>query len=128
MAKRAKTFREEVTNTHDQLIRWKIAGLQARPVGITRANLHVGRSSWRDGWHIYSPWGRTDPDGHWQHNGSKHIARPSGINGMAGDKAALEIAITWANHYCGMEFEWVRNRMGEYVPKELNDMFPLRKI
>lgn len=127
----------DVINTHDQLIRWKEAGMHKRPVAIMVYHASFGRSNHRDGWCVYSPWAKTsDTVEPWYHHGDKHFNRflvkaadlPDALTrrqiGPARDKAALVLAMQWADHKYG-PFDWVRNRMGDYVPAELNKAFPL---
>lgn len=129
-AKPKKQIIEEVVNTHDQLIRWKEAGLAARPVAVCKSYISGGRGpAILYGWEIYSPWEQTDSEVHWQHYGRKQFPNSMyyrEVDRFTARKLALAAALGWANAKYG-PFDWVRNRMGDYVPKELNDYFPLRK-
>ena len=115
-----------IHNTHEQLLRWRQAGLEKRPVAIIRAWTH-GKNPTRDGWYIYSPWYNTDPEAHWLDNGKKHFGmfRATGNTKRERTADALRQAITWANVYGS--FNFIKNRQGDYVPKEINDMFPIQK-
>lgn len=122
---------EEVTNTWEQLIRWKKAGLNTRPVAIGPAHSPSSRGpGLRNGWFVWSPWELTDPSGPWYYYNKMHFADCQYFGGditrSEARKAALDAAKKWADEKYG-PFNWVRNRMGEYVPKELNDLFPIRR-
>ena len=119
----------KVINTYDQLQMWKAARLTKRPVAICRAHTIGSRTQYRrDGWCVYSPWEATDPNAHWTRNGQKHFGRDpyTEPDWRSGESAALVRAMNWADEKYG-PFNWVRNRMGDYVPAELNLEFPLRK-
>lgn len=126
MARKSQII-QEVHNTHEQLIAWKRAGLEKRPVAIGPGYI-PGRRSTRSGWNVYSPWEQTDPGAPWYHRGQKHFSDwdGTGTNTREKRKSALIMAMQWANEKYG-PFVWQRNRMGEYVPAPLNDKFPIQK-
>ena len=127
MTKKSQVI-EEVINTHDQLLRWKQTDLKFRPVAITVSHSFGTRSPSINGWKVYSPWVKTDPDAHWSDNGCKFFGyfEQGGSNKKESMKSALLEAMAWASERYG-PFEWERNRMGAYVPVPLNSKFPIRK-
>jgi len=74
------------------------------------------RSVKANGCKIWSPFFKTDKDAHFLDYGAKYIA--------GNKKESLPLAIKWAIEQYG-ELNFVRNRMGDYVPKIVNDKFPL---
>lgn len=62
----------------------------------------------------------TDKTAHWQDRGSKFFAGAS----REAKQQALELAFEWIHATYGMR-EFVRNRMGDFVEREVNEQFPL---
>lgn len=66
----------------------------------------------------------TDPNTEWFNNGRKtfHVFTKT-------KKEHLEDAIKWVveNFPEYRDTPWVRNRLGDYVPKEINKKFPIRR-
>lgn len=109
----------EVINTYDQLVRAG-GGVAILPSYTgTRTQYFYGWAIWRIG-----PNGKTivtDPKAHWQEKGKKVFS--AGLDKMA----ALETAKTWIKEQGWYDGKWARNRMRDYVPKDVNKRFPLRK-
>ena len=64
----------------------------------------------------------TDPKAHWADYGKKFFSS----SGWGERKLVLETAIKWANETFGPR-DFVRNRMGDYVEREVNEKFPIPK-
>ena len=118
-----------MTTTYDQLTQWQNTELKKRPVAIVR---FYGKSRSKvlqfQGWEVFSPNSPTDKDAHPFHYGCKYFSiydvrdKPRSI----ARKIALQTAITWSNENYG-PFTWAKNALGDYVPKEINDKFPIQK-
>lgn len=100
-------------------------------VAILTHHSSFGRGSWRDGWSIahYKDGAKfiTDAKAHWADYGAKVFTRHD-HNGTWRDKdaAALKAAMEWCDHRYGKR-DYVRNRLGDYVEREVNRMFPIDK-
>ena len=119
---------DETINTHDQLRR---AG-----GGVAIMPSYVGvRTQYFYGWAVYrvGPDGKaipTDPNAHWTNHGKKVFSKLSQQNGLTPaqrSSGALEAAKQWVAEQGWYNGEWARNRMRDYVPREINKRFPLRK-
>lgn len=117
----------EAVNTHEQL---KLAG---GGVAITVAK-GGARSDFVSGWHVYRVGADgqkipTYPDGPWYHHGLKWfcVQRGNGRSFHEGLRLALEEAKKWVAEQGWYDGEWVGNRQRNYVPKEINKRFPIRK-
>lgn len=109
------------TNTHDQL---RLAG---GGVAII-ASYSQGRDSAFNGWSVY----RVGADGKqidtagkdapWYHCGKKYFPAQ-----RAGRMDSLESAKAYVRAKGWYDGPWVRNRMYDYVPKAINEQFPLPK-
>ncbi|MDE2104934.1 MAG: hypothetical protein KGL39_47290 [Patescibacteria group bacterium] len=64
----------------------------------------------------------TDKDAHW----SDHYRKSFTVYSRKDKESVLQAAIAWANETYGPR-EFVRNRMGDYVEKEVNEKYPLPK-
>lgn len=124
MSKRAKTFEREVVNTWEQL--------------------HAARTGTALCWHSKAPravignyWSimrvvdgrkiQTDPKGAWYYHGDKAFSGFGNKNpDLSRRLAGLEESKDFALETYGDAGPWVRNRMGDYVPKDINDKFPVR--
>jgi hypothetical protein len=85
------------------------------------SGMHGARWSvtrWKDGVDI-----KTDPDSAWYHYGHKTF---SAYPVREKKESQLQAAIKWVCETYGPR-EFVRNRMGDYLEKEVNDKFPLPK-
>lgn len=111
----------KIINTYDQ----NVAAGGDRVV-IYRQTQDVGRgsrcASWQVGHFVEGKPKVTDPDAHWQDRGHKTFL----ILGIADRKPKFEEAVAWATLKYGPR-EFVRNRHGNFVEKEVNDKFPLPK-
>ncbi len=117
---------QETVNTHDQLVKWN-REFGEKFVAIS-PRYTPGRTPSRNGWAVWSPWKTLDPDAAWYDYG--HMC----FNGFAlgssrkeGSALALIAAQTWAQSLSETKVIWVRNRMGDYIPEQVNKAFPLRK-
>ena len=66
----------------------------------------------------------TDPKAHWTDHGSKFFILFGPGRHHEVKKAVLVEAIAWANKHYGKR-EFVRNRMGDYVEREVNEAYPI---
>lgn len=114
----------EVINTHEQLVR------SGGGVAIT---LHYSgaRREYVYGWSVYrvNADGKqvvTDPNAHWSDYGKK-VFRGEGSSFHGRQRNALESAKRWVAEQGWYEGEWKRNRMRDYVPKEADQRFPIKK-
>jgi hypothetical protein len=112
---------KEVINTHDQLV--------AAGGGIAITTCYTpGRRRRKCGYAIYrlNEKGQkmiTDPDAAWYDNKMKTF------NWAGNEKAnVLAEAQAWVASVFSYTGQWVRNRHGDYVLKEINKRFPLRKL
>jgi hypothetical protein len=116
----------EAVNTHDQL---RSAG-----GGVAIMPSYVGtRTQSFCGWAIYRVNGNgqqvvTDAKAHWQDYGKKVFSTLM-VKGTPAERSrtTLEMAKKWVAEQGWYDGEWARNRMRDYVPKEINKKFPLRK-
>lgn len=76
------------------------------------------RSVKSNGCAVWSPFFQTDKNAHWSDYGNKFF--------IGNKKESLPLAMEWAIGTYG-ELNFVRNRMGDYVPKIVNDKFPIPK-
>lgn len=67
---------------------------------------------------VVSPFFKTDSTAHWSDYGAKSFF------GLM--RKSLSAAKAWASEQYGIT-EWSRNRIGQYVPKIVNDRFPLEE-
>ena len=110
----------EIINTHDQLCAFggdRIAILFSAQIS-GRACRSANYSVYRvvDGKELI-----TDPKAHWRDYGHKAF---DVCGGRETKPAVLAEAIAWANAKYG-EREFVRNRVGDYVEREVNERFPI---
>lgn len=117
----------EVVNTHDQL---KRAG-----GGVAIMPSYLGaRERFFYGWAVYRINERgkqivTDPEAHWANYGQK-VFRAMGQKGdtrAERSRNALAAAKKWVAEQGWYDGEWMRNRTRDYVPKEINKRFPIRR-
>lgn len=70
----------------------------------------------------------TDPKAAWYDYGRKFFMCPIGMGAREGKPIALKQAIAWAaKTYRLQEFEFVRNRQGSYVERQVNEKYPIPK-
>lgn len=119
---------DEAINTHDQLR--KAGG------GVAILPSYVGaRTQYFYGWSVYRVGADgkeipTDPNTHWTNYGRKVFSKLPQQNGLTPaerSRGALEAAKRWVAEQGWYDGEWTRNRMRDYVPKEINKRFPLQK-
>ena len=119
----------QIINTYDQCVAAggdRIA-IHYTPNGDSRSMIYAHWSvhRYQDGKRV-----ATDPKAHWQDYGAKTFSLFSyggiGRNGAKRKAHALAVAIEWANENYGKR-EFVRNRMGDYVEREVNERFPIRR-
>lgn len=118
-----------IINTYDQLKAAAAAGMDKRRL-VMIAYHAPDRSNSRDvstyQWSVSSPFFSADPNSHWSDYGSKVFLLLSNEIAHQEHKAsALAKAMKWAERYNVKE--WAKNRSGCYVPKEVNDNFPIRR-
>lgn len=118
----------EIINTYDQL--------RAAGGGVAIVPSYSGtRTQYFYGWGILrvNDKGKqviTDPAAHWTDNGKKVFSASFGTEGdtrAERSRNALAQAKQWVAEQGWYNGEWTRNRMRDYVPKEINKRFPLRK-
>jgi len=123
----AKTSQvQRVVNTHDQLI--------AMGGGVAIVVSHGGaRTDYVDGFLVYRVVGGravvTDPDTAWYHHGRKWFSNSAYRNEghhKAQAKAALD-AQRWVREQGWYDGPWVRNGQRDWVPDEVNRLFPIRR-
>lgn len=124
------TDENQILNTWDQLKRAAASGFERQKL-VAISYHHPDHSNSRDvstyKWSVWSPFFKTDPDASWYDNDSKTFGLPlNGTKHHERKATALTAAMNWANEKYG-PYNWVRNQQGDYVPKEVNDRFPLRK-
>lgn len=119
----------EVTNTWEQIAR------SGGGVAICYTSMN-GRGLTRQDWTILriDAKGRevvTDPTAAWWLDGKKAFtlfeARTNGSTTLEDKAAALAKALAWIKEQYGIDEPYVRNRMGDMIPKRVNNAFPLRK-
>lgn len=117
----------EIINTYDQL--------RAAGGGVAIIPNYTGtRTQYFHGWAIYRVNGQgkqviTDPDAHWSDYG-KRVFSTLGQNGATPaerSRQALTAAKQWVAEQGLYNGEWQRNRARDYVPKEINQQFPIRR-
>lgn len=115
-----------IINTHDQL--------KANGGGVAIVPTYTGvRTIHPYGWGIYRV-GKdgkaipTDPNAHWTEYGKK-VFPHNRHNGTPAEqkRASLEAAKAWITEQGWHDGEWTRNQARDYVPKEVNDNFPIAK-
>lgn len=119
-----------IINTHDQLkaavaagwaMRMAISICYSAPDRSNRLDVSVSK------WSVYSPFFQTEPVGPWYDYGRKTFALSvDGDTHKERKDAALKLAMRWATERWLIN-EWVKNRDGCYVPKDINDNFPIEK-
>lgn len=117
----------EIINTYDQLCR---AG-----GGVAIMPSYTGsRTQYFYGWAVYrvNEHGKqivTDPKAHWSDCGKKVFSASSqqGDTPAERSRAAREAAKQWIAEQGWYNGEWQRNRAQDYVPKDINQRFPIRK-
>lgn len=119
--------KREIVNTHDQL-RAAGGGVAIMPAYIG------GRTQYFCGWSIYrvNVEGKqlvTDPKAHWQQYGKKTFSTMGATGDTPAERSrnALALAKRWIAEQGWYDGEWMRNRMRDYVPKEINKQFPLTR-
>lgn len=120
----------EIINTYNQLKKAVASGFGKRQA-VAVSYSAPDRSNSRDvsvpKWSVWSPFFQTDPNAPWYDYGHKTFSL--GVNGDSHKQrkdTALSNATAWAAEQYGVT-QWAKNRQGDYVPKEINDNFPIRK-
>jgi len=114
----------EPGNTYDQLRHAGGGVAISLNYGGTRQYYVYGYEVWRIG-----PKGEkivTDPDASWFNYGKK-VFRGEGDNFHARQRDALAKAQAWVAEQGWYNGPWVRNRLRDYVPEEINKRFPIKK-
>lgn len=109
-----------IINTWDQLNEAARAGTlpKEKCVAVSYSRRAEGRLGYADCNKslVWSPFFEVDPKAHWGDQGRK---------AFVGDRAvSLEPAKAWAAERFGVK-EWARNRLGDYVPAEVNRRHPI---
>lgn len=109
-------------NTYDQLKAAVEAGIitQKQAISISYA-AYSGRGSSGSRWQVWSPYFKTDPEGHWTDYGKKSF--PVYKNNR---KEILEEVKKWVADNYGIT-DWKFNRAREYVPSIVNEKLPIPK-
>lgn len=118
----------ECTNTHDQLMHARVAGLC--DIAITQRRVPSSsrsRPTFQSGWAVYSP-GRDlrEPGAKraWYDHGTSRIF-DEGMDEPTREQALIA-AMNWvADKFGGVN--WKRNRSHDYVAEQVARRFPLRK-
>lgn len=66
---------------------------------------------------------KTDPNAHWTDDGCKTFLVRHPLR--EGKKFAIAKAVAWAKKMFRIRDEFVRNRIGDYVEKSVNENFPI---
>jgi hypothetical protein len=119
----------EIINTYEQLVAAVGSGFDKRKA-VSISYPAPDRSNSRDvsvsKWSVFSPFFKTDPEAAWYDYGCKIFSlRFGGDTHHERKQAALKAAMERAVQY-GVT-EWAKNRRGDYVAKDINDNFPIRK-
>ena len=115
----------QIINTWDQLMAAIADRISATPVAIGSAVLPYDDK--QSGWYVWSPVKPTDPTSAWYHCGCKYFSIFAHASTRSQRKAAALVeAMKWADDNYG-PFEWAKNKMGDYIPADINKAFPLRK-
>lgn len=131
-----------IVNTHHQITAAADTGL----LDLSRAVAIVASHAWtssatrdgsQDGWILYSPFFKTDPKAAWYHHGQLFfgfhktaISLPPAASRAAERKARKQASLDAAIAYCAQAYghhDWARNRMGDWVPAEVEATFPIPK-
>lgn len=116
-----------VINTWHQLKAAVAAGYR---MAISISYHHPDHSNSRDistyKWSVWSPLFKTDADAAWYDNNAKVFLLTGNEAHKIRKANALERAKKWAAEQYGVT-EWAKNRLGDYVAKEINDNFPILK-
>jgi hypothetical protein len=112
-----------IINTYDQLLAAREAGLP--DVAVLPRKVRGGRTDWRDGWKVWRPGFNlgTETD-LFSYDYGYRVFSDVDRNSRAGRAKALAAANQWA----GLRYKvegWVRNPMGAYVDRRVNEKFPL---
>lgn len=110
-----------IINTWDQL-----SAFGGDRIAISYQACGDSRSMTVPGWHVWrlkdGKSVATDPKAAWYDYGKKFFS----CGNRGSKKTQLAIAMTWARETYGPR-EFVRNRSGAYVEKEVNEKFPIPK-
>lgn len=110
-----------IINTYDQNV--AAGGKRVYIMRYTRSGYRdVIPSNWNVNLMINGVKYKTAPDAPWYDYGCKTFS----FSGRKNAADQLLAAIAWANETYGPR-EFVRNRMGDYVEKEVNEKYPLPK-
>lgn len=117
----------EIINTYDQL--------RAAGGGVAILSSYTGtRTQYFYGWAVWRVGANgkqivTDPKAHWSDYGKKVFSATGAAGATPAERSrnALTQAKQWVAEQGWYDGEWTRNRMRDYVPREINKRFPLRK-
>lgn len=116
-----------IINTYDQL-RAAGGGVAISPSYTgARTEYFYGWAVWRvgaDGRQIV-----TDPKAHWADYGKKVFSttQAGGTTPAERSRNALAAAKKWVAERGWYDGEWMRNRMRDYLPKDINKRFPIKR-
>lgn len=114
-----------IVNAYEQLRAAVDAGYPKEKTLIISYARNGGRSVLPAWWSVGSPFFKTNPDGAWYEYGRQTFSLGFAEQTHSTRKAsALKKAQEWAATKYGVT-EWAKNRMGDYIPKEVNDKWPI---
>lgn len=111
-----------IVNTHQQLTTAVNQGVIKKEESVyVMCRPYEHRRCITSAWIIGSPLFKTDPQAHWSDYGHATVS----YGNREDKKVKFQEAIKIAQKYYNGEF--VRNRIGDYVPKIVNDKLPIPK-
>ena len=125
-------------NTHDQLRAAVASGLLDQQHALAIAPSYsagAGNDGPQNGWLLFSPYFDTDPTASWYHHGQLWFGYPETGPALlaavpvakvrkAQKELSLQAAVAHARQVYSLP-EWSRNRLGDYVPAQVESTFPI---